>query len=48
MVRYAPQLETKIGQVEAALRNRYGNMDNLRWHAIKMLEYDERCTKTIL
>ena len=45
VVRYAPQLETKIGQVEAALRNRYGNMDNLRWHAIKMLEYDEEVYK---
>ncbi len=41
VVRYAPQLETKISQVEAALRNKYGDMDNLRWHAIKMLEYDE-------
>ncbi len=45
VVRYAPQMETKIGQVEAALRNRYGNMDNLRWHAIKMLEYDEEVNK---
>ncbi len=45
VVRYAPQLETKIGQVEAALRNRYGEMDNLRWHAIKMLECDEEVNK---
>lgn len=45
VVRYAPQLETKIGQVEAALRNKYGDMDNLRWHAIKMLEYDEEVNK---
>ncbi|MCI8517266.1 MAG: ferrous iron transport protein B [Hungatella sp.] len=45
VVRYAPQLETKIGQVAAALRNRYGDMDNLRWHAIKMLECDEEVNK---
>ncbi len=45
VVRYAPQLETRIAQVEAALRNKYGNMDNLRWHAIKMLECDEEVCK---
>ena len=45
VVRYAPQMETKIAQVEAALRNRYGDMDNLRWHAIKMLECDEEVNK---
>ena len=45
VVRYAQQMETKIAQVEAALRNRYGDMDNLRWHAIKMLECDEEVNK---
>lgn len=41
VMRYSGELEGKIGKVEAALRSSYGEMDNLRWHAIKLLEYDE-------
>ncbi len=45
VVRYEPWLESLIGQVEEALRQRYGEMDNMRWHAIKMLECDEEVKK---
>lgn len=41
VVRYEPWLEHLIDQVEGALRQRYGEMGNMRWHAIKMLEHDE-------
>lgn len=41
VMRYSRELETKIGQVEEVLRESYGEMDNLRWHAVKLLEYDE-------
>lgn len=45
VVRYESWLESLIGQVEEALRQRYGEMDNMRWHAIKMLECDEEVKK---
>lgn len=45
VVHYTPQLEEKIKQVEAALKNQYGAMDNLRWHAVKMLENDDEVMK---
>jgi len=45
VVRYEPWLESLIGQVENVLKQQYGEMDNLRWHAIKMLEYDEEVMK---
>lgn len=45
VVRYEPWLESLIEQVEEALRQRYGDMDNMRWHAIKMLERDEQVNK---
>lgn len=35
------RLEKKIARVEAILRENYGEMENLRWHAVKLLEYDE-------
>lgn len=41
VVRYSNELETIIEKVEIVLRARYGEMDNMRWHAIKMMEYDE-------
>ena len=41
VVGYTPKLENKISKVETVLKAHYGNMDNLRWHAIKFLEYDE-------
>ena len=45
VVRYESWLESLIGQVEEALRKQYGEMDNMRWHAIKMLECDEEVKK---
>lgn len=41
VVHYSRELEEKISQVENALRSRYGDMDNMRWHAIKMMEFDQ-------
>lgn len=45
VVRYDEEIEKKIDKVEVVLKARYGEMDNLRWHAIKMLEYDEEVSK---
>lgn len=45
VVHYTDDLERKIGQVEQALRSRYGEMGNLRWHAVKLLEQDEEVAK---
>lgn len=45
VVRYKPWLESLIDQVEGALRQQYGEMDNMRWHAIKMLECDKEVNK---
>ena len=41
VVHYDESLEKKISKIEAVLKDNYGDMDNLRWHAIKMLEHDE-------
>ena len=41
VMRYSPGLEAKIEKVETVLKAHYGEMDNLRWHAVKLLEYDE-------
>ena len=38
---YTRDLEEKIGQIEEVLKASYGGMDNLRWHAVKLLEQDE-------
>ena len=40
-MRYTRDLEEKIGQIEEVLKASYGGMDNLRWHAVKLLEQDE-------
>ena len=45
VVHYTDELEQKIAQVEEALRGKYGEMDNLRWHAVKLLEQDEEVAK---
>ena len=45
VVHYSEELERKIEKVEIVLKARYGEMDNLRWHAIKFLEYDEEVCK---
>ena len=44
VVRYSPKVEEKIAKIEKELRKNYGEMDNLRWHAIKFLEFDEVVT----
>ncbi|MDR2023541.1 MAG: ferrous iron transport protein B [Hungatella sp.] len=41
VVNYTPKIENKISKIETVLKAHYGSMDNLRWHAIKFLEYDE-------
>lgn len=41
VVHYTPNIENKLSKVETALKANYGKMDNLRWHAIKFMEYDE-------
>ena len=41
VVRYQEPIERLIEKTEVVLRARFGEMENLRWHAIKMLEYDE-------
>ncbi len=41
VVRYDDDIESKISQIEEILRMKYGEMENMRWHAIKLLEHDE-------
>ncbi|MDF2888002.1 MAG: ferrous iron transport protein [Lacrimispora sp.] len=41
VVAYTPRIENKISKVETVLKAHYGKLRNLRWHAIKFLEYDE-------
>ncbi len=41
VVNYTPKIENKLSKIETVLKAHYGDMDNLRWHAIKFLEYDE-------
>lgn len=41
VIHYSPEVEEKIAAIESALRDKYGDMDNMRWHAIKFLEFDE-------
>lgn len=38
---YSDQIEDKIDEVSELLLERYGEIDNLRWHAIKLLEHDQ-------
>ena len=40
MVHYDQEIEDKISQIEEILRMKYGEMENMRWHAIKLLEQD--------
>lgn len=42
VVRYTSSVENVISKAETVLKAHYGNMDNLRWHAIKLMEYDEK------
>lgn len=45
VVNYSEWIENKIAKIEVVLKARFGEIDNLRWHAIKMLEYDEEVSK---
>lgn len=41
VIRYSSEVEQKIVSVEQALKSKYGQIDNMRWHAIKFLEFDQ-------
>lgn len=41
VIHYSREVEEKIKRIEEALGGKYGEMDNLRWHAIKFLEFDK-------
>lgn len=45
---YTSEVETKIEKVSVVLRAMNPQMENLRWHAIKLLEYDEEVEKKYL
>lgn len=45
VVKYTPQLEEVVSKVESALKREFGDMGNLRWHAIKFMEQDEEVLK---
>lgn len=45
VVVYSDEIEDKIDIVEDALREKYGELPSLRWHAIKELAQDEEITK---
>ena len=42
---YSDALEDKIDQLILALRERYPELENYRWHAIKLLEQDSQITE---
>lgn len=41
VVRYDDIIEAKIRQIEEILYAKFGEMENMRWHAVKMLEKDK-------
>lgn len=45
VVRYDREIEDKLQRTESILRKRYEGLTNLRWHAIKMLEFDKEVMK---
>ncbi|MEG2123327.1 MAG: ferrous iron transport protein B [Clostridium sp.] len=45
VVCYSEPIETRLAKIEVVLKARFGQLDNMRWHAIKMLEYDEEVCK---
>lgn len=45
VVRYDREIEDKIQKTESALREKYEDLTNLRWHSIKMLEFDKEVMK---
>lgn len=42
---YSDQVEEKITQIRLRLKERYPDMDNSRWYAIKLLEQDDEVTQ---
>lgn len=40
VIRYDNEIEGKIKQIESILKAKYGEMENMRWHAVKLLEED--------
>ncbi len=45
VVRYSDSIEDRIAKIEVVLKAHFGQLDNMRWHAIKMMEYDEEVCK---
>jgi ferrous iron transport protein B len=43
---YSDEIEDKIDAVSERLEAAYGQLSNMRWHAIKYLEYDEEIRKS--
>ncbi len=41
VVRYDSRIEEKISRIEKILYAKYGETENMRWHAVKMLEKDK-------
>ena len=40
-VKYTPRIENKICKIKTILKSHDNNLDNIRWYAIKCLEYDK-------
>lgn len=45
VVHYDSEIEKKIHKIEDILKAKYPDLTNVRWHAIKMLEYDKEVMK---
>jgi len=45
VVRYDKEIEDKLQRTEDVLRKNYPDLTNLRWHGIKMLEFDKEVMK---
>ena len=42
---YSDDMENRIDRITLALKRRYPQMENYRWHALKLLEQDQEITK---
>lgn len=45
VVVYSDNIENKITEISKEFKKVYGNVENIRWYAIKLLEKDEEITK---
>ena len=43
---YSDEIEDKIDRISDVLYKKYGKLDNMRWHAIKLLEMDPQIMET--